>query len=148
MRTYTIHYTTVNNRKRTFKTVAKSDYHATNLALHHVSGLQQGDIYKISKSKGLRLKKSSHVVVVGKRWFDKTYGNTYHSSELWIDNTMVRREPFTYGYGSQFEQTAFKALVDIYEIPADVKRWYELKESKLIKSFKSFVSDVQRKKDL
>ena len=52
--------------------------------------------------------KSLHIE--GRRWFQKTYGNTYHSVRIWIDGNQVACLPYQYGYGEQFLQTAWEWL--------------------------------------
>jgi len=48
--------------------------------------------------------------ISARRWFQKTYGNTYHSVSIYIDGQMVHRVPFAYGYGEQWLQTAIDWL--------------------------------------
>lgn len=48
--------------------------------------------------------------VHGNRWFQKVYGNTYHKVQVFIDGKFVWLSPITYGYGSQFTETAAKFL--------------------------------------
>lgn len=44
--------------------------------------------------------------IEGRRWFQRTYGNTYHSVRIWIDGKQIVYIPFSYGYGEQWLQTA------------------------------------------
>ena len=44
------------------------------------------------------------ILVIVKKWFDKTYGNTYHSIQFELNNRIIH-SGLTYGYGSQYEQT-------------------------------------------
>ena len=48
--------------------------------------------------------------IEGRRWFQKTYGNTYHSVRIFKDGACVAYLPFQYGYGEQFLQTAWEWL--------------------------------------
>jgi len=48
-----------------------------------------------------------------KRWFQKSYGNTYHSVTLQRDNEVLQKENFCYGYGRQYEQTTKKMLENL-----------------------------------
>lgn len=48
--------------------------------------------------------------IEGRRWFQKTYGNTYHSVRIWKDGKQVAYLPFQYGYGEQWLQTAWEWL--------------------------------------
>ena len=51
---------------------------------------------------------NKEINVIVKKWFDKTYGNTYHSVQFELNNK-VCHSGFRYGYGSQYEQT-FKEI--------------------------------------
>jgi hypothetical protein len=44
--------------------------------------------------------------IEGRRWFQKTYGNTYHSVRIWQDGKQIAYLPYQYGYGEQWLQTA------------------------------------------
>ena len=55
------------------------------------------------------MKNFTNAVVVGRKWFQRTYGNTYHSVTIYIDGVTLY-EPFTYGYGSHYKQTAHTLL--------------------------------------
>ena len=48
--------------------------------------------------------------IEGRRWFQRTYGNTYHSVRIFKDGEQVAYLPFQYGYGEQFLQTAWEWL--------------------------------------
>lgn len=79
------------------------------------------------------------VRIEARRWFQKSYGNTYHSVKVYRNKKLIGHEPFTYGYGDQWIQTAQKFLPEL-ETPTlkglrDIGATYSLK-------------DVKRKKDL
>ena len=48
--------------------------------------------------------------ISGKRWFQKTYGNTYHTTTLHFDDGTTRTSPMTYGYDEGYLQTAFEMM--------------------------------------
>lgn len=75
-----------------------------------------------------KLKKNSQIVVVGKKWFDKLNGNTYHSSELIVNGDTIDKIPFTYGYGNQFEQSALDLLQKHYKGFDTVKMLWKVKD--------------------
>lgn len=85
--------------------------------------------------------------ISGKRWFDKTHGNTYHSVEVSKLNKdknefeEVGKEDFVYGYDDAYKQTAFKIAQ---------KNGYKGDYSDFIrdKSNSFNVYDVKRKRDL
>lgn len=47
------------------------------------------------------------LTIVGRRWFEKTNGNTYHSVAVYDGKKLVGSVDFAYGYGDMFLQTAF-----------------------------------------
>jgi len=46
------------------------------------------------------------VTVLGRRWFQKTYGNTYHTAQVLVNGEYVWKSGKTYGYGDHYVQTA------------------------------------------
>lgn len=72
--------------------------------------------------------------IYGKRWFQKTYGNTYHSVTILINNE-VYYQGCSYGYGNQYIETAKQLLK---------AAGYDLNKIE----FENHVKDVNRKKDL
>lgn len=42
------------------------------------------------------------ITLIGRKWFDKVNGNTYHSARAFIDGELVAVAPFQYGYGDQW----------------------------------------------
>ena len=91
------------------------------------------------------------ITISGKRWFEKTNGNTYFSCDIFVNGTPVNRIPFNYGYGSMYEQAAIEWLENNGHLKKDEKgkytpRWVheENEDVKII----SVVSDVSRRKDL
>jgi len=55
------------------------------------------------------MKKIKSLHIVGKRWFQKSYGNTYHSVLIYVNDEKIYY-PFAYGYDNQFLQTAEELL--------------------------------------
>jgi hypothetical protein len=55
-------------------------------------------------------KKFSVITIDAKRWFDRVNGNTYHSVAVHVDGKLVGVNPFEYGYGTQYMQTALELL--------------------------------------
>lgn len=45
-----------------------------------------------------------------RRWFQKTYGNTYHSVRIYHNGELIAHEPFLYGYDDMCLQSAFQML--------------------------------------
>jgi hypothetical protein len=101
------------------------------------------------------------ITVSGKRWFDKTYGNTYHSVDVTVEDFKTKivesfYAPLTYGYDDQYRETASKLLekhTDILKGIEDAKyglNYWKVLESLQAKGIvvKFFVQDVTRKRDL
>jgi hypothetical protein len=94
------------------------------------------------------------ILIVGRRWLDKIYGNTYHSSQSFIDGELKDNVNFEYGYDEGYKQTAFESLEKKNLIPERKKY-----DNGMNESFRDYtertgikinytVSDVSRKKDL
>jgi hypothetical protein len=89
------------------------------------------------------------IVVIGRRWFRKGPGNTYHSAEIIVDGKCVNKIPFAYGYGDQYLYNAFDWLAANGYITRESNaeapfRWAERNNVTLTYS----VTDVARKRDL
>ena len=88
-----------------------------------------------------------HTVIIGRRWFQKTYGNTYHSVTVIQDGETVGRVDCAYGYGDQYIQTAHELLVGAGKFAGDYGDFcadrLEHRDRYTIT-----VSDVARQKDL
>ena len=89
------------------------------------------------------------IFIKAKKWFQKTYGNTYHSCLVEkITGTgkkykreVIGYEPFTYGYGDHYLNTAAQILsITERDLRQDMRN---NREKYLIIS-----QDVNRKKDL
>ena len=48
--------------------------------------------------------------IEGRRWFQKTYGNTYHTVTLFYDDGSSEKSERHYGYGDGYLQTAFEMM--------------------------------------
>jgi len=97
-----------------------------------------------------RRRKPKTIHVSGRRWFQRSYGNTYHSVTIYVDGDEVAYVPMTYGYDQHYLQTATEWLLDNGYLPGfderrDILRLYC--ERKGIK-FTYDVADVARERDL
>lgn len=92
------------------------------------------------------------ITITARRWFQKTYGNTYHSVEVSLLDgdkwKVLGVNNFEYGYGNHYLHSATTILKehglipeDIYQINHNICEKYHL-------SINEIVSDVSRKKDL
>ena len=95
------------------------------------------------KSKPFKL-----IIIEGRRWFQKTYGNTYHAVTVTVKH--ARRPDVTlksgqhYGYGDTYRQTAAELLRDYFKDYSDMCTHMRADNSK----FYITVHDVQRERDL
>jgi hypothetical protein len=89
-----------------------------------------------------------NVVVVGRRWFEKTNGNTYHSAEIYVNGKFAHKIDFTYGYGYQFEYNAWEWLKKngYFKNVSDSSPGRWCRENGI--EWSATVADVKRKKDL
>jgi len=59
--------------------------------------------------------------IEAKEWFDKINGNSYHAGSVTVNFGLESEQTlnfgFTYGYGEQYKQTAFKTLCDTNILP-------------------------------
>jgi len=62
-------------------------------------------------------------------WFDKTYGNTYHSVRLTANGLPIGQVGFTYGYGQMWQYTALEYLKKFGLVDDAVKYWYQMPKS-------------------
>jgi len=50
------------------------------------------------------------ITVIGRRWFDRVNGNTYHAAHTLVNGEPGPNVAFQYGYGSQYEYNAAMEL--------------------------------------
>lgn len=85
----------------------------------------------------------------GKRWFDRRYGNTYHSVDIWIDGLHYCYIPMSYGYGDNYIQSAKERLQKdgkLKDIPSFMSLSLYCRDNGI--RYVSHVTDVKRKRDL
>lgn len=89
------------------------------------------------------------ISIFARRWFQKSAGNTYHSVTIYVDGEEVHYEPFEYGYGTQYQETAARWLYNNGYLPGLAKNetLWRYAQRKGIK-FNEDVAEVSRKKDL
>jgi hypothetical protein len=96
--------------------------------------------------------------IIAKRWFDRKYGNTYHSVKVFKNNQLIGEQPFVYGYGDQYQHTAYNILKKKKAIRVKQGRlssgmdegYYNFiqMQRRNRQNFLFNVSDVERKRDL
>ncbi len=50
--------------------------------------------------------------IEGRRWFQRTYGNIYHTVRIYKDGEQIASLPEELGYGDRYLQRAFAWLAD------------------------------------
>lgn len=81
--------------------------------------------------------------ISGKRWFQRSYGNTYHTVAVVVNGKELKSE-VKYGYGTAYLQTAADLLRENgYDVPDDNGKAYHM-----MCGYKHSVEDVKRMKDL
>ncbi len=93
-----------------------------------------------------------------RRWFDKQWGNTYHSVSVSVDGNHIGIIPFASGYGEQYLQSALTLLqgAGIYRktdklLPNGTDADYNSLFTDMVNKRHDFYitcSDVSRKRDL
>ena len=58
------------------------------------------------------MKKFNNILIVGKRWFQRSYGNTYFTARIYIDGELVHTLPKEYGYDDYYVQAATDWLAE------------------------------------
>jgi len=89
-----------------------------------------------------RLKKGDDVLIIGRRWFDRANGNTYHTAEVQVNGNFVGKSSMTYGYDDQYVQTGKEILLQHYKLPRgmeDRSPLWQLREYGV--TFRSFAYD-------
>ena len=106
---------------------------------------------KGSSARGRRAKtkKPKSIFVQGRRWRD-SYGNTYHTADIIVDEYKVYTTPITYGYGDHYvDTTATEWLVEQGYLKGGKRRcpaWTLAREQGI--DFDYAAENVRRKKDL
>ena len=96
------------------------------------------------------------ITITGRKWFERTNGNTYHSAEAVIDGEMVGRVDYAYGYGDQWEQSAVDLLQASGKLPEPLTCYQSTRSNEPLRQYCErlgiklyrHVSDVARKRDL
>ena len=94
------------------------------------------------------------LMLVGRRWFERTNGNTYHSVSIYVDGKPVHKVDCEYGYGNQWEWTGMRWLIENgylqelerYGNGGHESLWGYCEKHGI--AYSAEVADVQRKKDL
>lgn len=90
------------------------------------------------------------LTILGRRWFQRGPGNTYHSATIIVDGVQVEGVGYAYGYGDQYLYSAFAKLQALGlldpPLPANEAPWRWAERNQVLLTYS--VTDVARKKDL
>jgi len=95
-----------------------------------------------------RRKPMTSLTLFGRRWFSKTYGNSYCSVSIIVNGVHITRTDYTSGYGDYYVQYAREWLVKlgyIHESEKDLL-WKYCQNYGIAYHYE--VCDVSREKDL
>lgn len=108
-----------------------------------------------------RRKRPRSIVIVGRRWFDKKYGNTYFTTQAFIDGELWDNpnEGVDYGYGNHYAYHTMMMLEEKGDERFIIPKRERSKHTNLPEGFHAYsqrtgikvtftASDVARKKDL
>jgi hypothetical protein len=70
---------------------------------------QADDLRKLATSQGRGL--PAVIEIRGRRWFQRSAGNTYHTVRVTVDGEEVYASGKTYGYGDSYRDTAWDWLI-------------------------------------
>ena len=88
-------------------------------------------------------------VITARRWFERTNGNTYHSVSVERNGKHVGYAPFTYGYGEQYLETAYRLIKKTKGFRGQKDSWAFRRHMQDHRNqYVVTVSDVSSKKDL
>lgn len=89
------------------------------------------------------MKKIESLEIYGKRWFQKSFGNIYHTTTVIVNGEELKSD-IVYGYGNHYLTTAAELLkANGYDIPDDNGEAYAM-----MLKYEHSATDVERKKDL
>ena len=98
--------------------------------------------------------KPKSVSIIGRRWFNRGPGNTYHSVKAVVDGEVKAAVDFAYGYGDQYLETGWTALEKAGAVPVRPRNergntpavWAWCEEQGIALHYEA--ADVSRRKDL
>ena len=90
-----------------------------------------------------RSKKIRHIEIYAKEYFDKTYGNTYFSARVLVNDEEVLVIPMQSGYGDHYITVARQELVKLEILPEKNVLFSHLEKDM---GFKLFTSKLEGRK--
>ena len=95
------------------------------------------------------------LTIIGRKWFQRSYGNTYHTAEIIVNGISVVKTPLAYGYGDQYLESAAQWLEDHGDMPnrrhhkngSAEPLWQYFREDRGV-AYTAVAIDVSRERDL
>lgn len=95
-----------------------------------------------------KLESVKSIEIQAKRWFQKSFGNTYFSADIYVNDSLVKRFDFEYGYNDHCIDVACEWLKENGFLPnIENAFFWRLTQNTDIKTLTNII-DVKRKKDL
>lgn len=91
---------------------------------------------------------NNRIMVRARRWFARSYGNTYHSVTVTMPDGAHLFAPYSYGYGEQWKDTAMDLIREHLKAERVDGERLETITQRHGFYFEYTVMDVERKKDL
>ena len=88
------------------------------------------------------------LTILGRRWFQKSVGNTYCTATILIDGEKVHKTPQEYGYGDYYRQAAQTWLTENGHLPKNMTVPLRQACEDANITFHAEAYDVAREKDL
>lgn len=100
-------------------------------------------------------KKIRRIEIIGRRWFQRSYGNTYFTARILINDELAAELPKQYGYGDHYVDVATQWLEDNGYMPGRVHHengsaepgWQYWRDNRNV-PFLYHAIDVARERDL
>lgn len=94
------------------------------------------------------------IEIWGRRWFSRTYGNTYFTARIYVNDQLIHTMPEEYGYGDHYMHRAFEWLEENGFVPERPRhannmpteppwRWCQINNIE----FLYHAEDIQRRRD-
>jgi len=89
------------------------------------------------------------VAVIGRRWFRRTYGNTYNTADIYVNGELVHTLPMAGGYGDHYLTRAFDWLRHRGYLPPETREEAPWRlAQKMGFKLDYYAHDVKRERDL
>jgi len=93
-----------------------------------------------------KTRKVKSIIINGRRWFDRKYGNTYNSAEVYINGEFAVKLGASYGYDQMYEQRSWEWIEENYHLNHNSCPSLFCRENNI--KYSCSASDVSRMRDL